>query len=112
MHALIIEDEPLIADLIETFLRELGYTSVDLASTEAEAIAVASNRCPDLITSDVRLSPGCGITAVQAICSDRQIPVVFVTATAWEVRERIADAVIVAKPFTQADLNRALATLG
>ena len=112
MHALIIEDEPLIAALIEEFLHELGYTSADLATTEAEAIALAARRCPDLITSDVRLSPGCGITAVQAICSHRPTPVVFVTATGWEVQERITDAMIVPKPFCRADLRRALARVG
>jgi CheY-like chemotaxis protein len=56
MHALIIEDEPLIAMLIEDCLRLLGYDSIQFAATEAEAVAAASMRCPDLITSDVRLA--------------------------------------------------------
>ena len=82
MHALIIEDEPIIAMLIEDHLRALGYTSVDFAVTEAEAVAAARRRCPDLITSDVRLPEGCGIAAVEAICGGGRIPVVFITATA------------------------------
>lgn len=106
MHALIIEDEPIIALLIEDQLRALGYTSVDFAVTEAEAVAAAARRCPDLITSDVRLSEGCGIAAVESICGGRGIPVVFITATARDVRERLADAVVVAKP--PAALERAL----
>jgi CheY-like chemotaxis protein len=109
MHALIIEDEPIIALLIEDHLRSIGCTSVDFAVTEAEAVAAARIRAPDLITSDVRLAEGCGIAAVQTICNERPIPVVFITATGWEVRARIRDAVVLAKPFAPAELDRALA---
>lgn len=108
MHALIIEDEPLIALLIEDHLRAIGYLSIDFAVTEADAVAAARRRCPDLITADVRLAPGCGIAAVEAICSERTVPVVFITASGREVRLRLADAVVVAKPFTVAALGRAL----
>ncbi len=108
MHALIIEDEPLIALLIEDHLRALGYTSVDFAVTEAEAVTAARKRCPDLITSDVRLPDGCGIAAVETICGGRRIPVVFITATAGEVRRRVRGAIVVQKPFLAAQLQRAL----
>ena len=109
MHALIIEDEPLIALLIEDHLRAIGYRSVDFAVTEADAVAAAHRRCPDLVTSDVRLQAGCGIAAVQAICRGRTVPVVFITASAGDVHARMEDAVVVAKPFVRADLDRALA---
>jgi CheY-like chemotaxis protein len=108
MHALIIEDEPLIALLIEDHLRAIGYLSIDFAVTETDAVAAAGRRCPDLITADVRLATGCGIAAVEAICSARTIPVVFITANAQDVHRRVADAVVVAKPFMAADLSRAL----
>jgi CheY-like chemotaxis protein len=111
MHALIIEDEPLIALLIEDHLRANGYTSVAFAVTQAEAVAAARTRCPDLITSDVRLPEGCGIAAVEAICGNRPIPVVFITATAWEVRERLRDAVVVAKPFGSVHIAAAIAAV-
>ncbi|HMG45883.1 MAG TPA: response regulator [Allosphingosinicella sp.] len=108
MHALIIEDEPIIAMLIEDHLRTLGYTSVDFAVTEAEAVAAAGRRCPDLITSDVRLPEGCGIAAVESICGGGYIPVVFITATAGEVRARLSEAIVVAKPFGPAHLREAV----
>ncbi|HVQ09784.1 MAG TPA: response regulator [Allosphingosinicella sp.] len=109
MHALIIEDEPLIALLIEDHLRAMGYLSVDFAVTEADAVTAARRRCPDLITSDVSLEVGCGIDAVEAICEGRTIPVVFITANPQEVRQRAADAAVLAKPFVAGDLKRALA---
>jgi DNA-binding response OmpR family regulator len=111
MHALIIEDEPLIAMLIEEELRTRGYDSFDLVADQASAIQAARRRCPDLITSDVRLGSGCGIAAVTEICKDKTIPVIFITATAWELRERGSEAVAIAKPFGSADFSRALAEI-
>lgn len=109
MHALIIEDEPLIAIQIEDHLRDLGYKSFDVAVTQEQAVEAAQKRCPDLITADMRLPEGSGVDAVQAICSDKWIPVVFITGTWWEVRDRIEDAVIVNKPFHRAELAKAVA---
>jgi CheY-like chemotaxis protein len=109
MHALIIEDEPLIALMIEDQLRGLGYTSVDFAVTEQEAIAAARRRCPNLVTSDVCLAAGSGITAVAEICNGRSIPVVFITATGSDVREHVRNPIVVEKPFGRADLERAVA---
>jgi len=110
MHALIIEDEFLVALEIEDLLRSCGYSTVAFAVTEADAIAAAEFHSPDLITADASLSEGCGIAAVQAICQHKDIPVVFVTATAREVRERMRDAMVVAKPYALADLESAVMT--
>jgi len=105
MHALIIEDEYLTAQLIEDRLRDLGFTSFALAMYEHEAVAEASLRCPDLITSDVRLAAGCGIDAVQRICGEKPIPVLYITGSAAQVRERCPWAVIIQKPFSNAALR-------
>ena len=105
MHALIIEDEFLTAQLIEDRLRDLGFTTFAFAMDEDEAIAAALERCPDLITSDVQLSSGCGIDAVQRICDQKLIPVLYITGTATLVRERCPWAVVIQKPFGMADLR-------
>ena len=108
MHALIIEDEALIALAIEDALRECGYISFDFASSAATAIVAGRERCPDLITADVRLSPGCGIETVKAICSDRDIPVIFITGSAAELIERRPGSMIVHKPFGTSDVAEAV----
>jgi CheY-like chemotaxis protein len=105
MHALIIEDEFLTAVLIEDRLRELGFNSFAFAMDEEEAVAEANARCPDLITADVQLARGCGIDAVQRICSGKSIPTVYVTGTAMMVSERCPSAIIIHKPFGTADLR-------
>jgi CheY-like chemotaxis protein len=101
MHALIIEDESLIAMAIEDALRNCGFTSFDFAVSADEAVAAAARHCPDLITADVQLRPGCGITAVQSICSERSIPVLFVTGSSGEVRIRMPGHALIEKPFEE-----------
>jgi CheY-like chemotaxis protein len=99
MHVLIIEDEALIALAIEDALRDCGCSSFDFAGSFEAAVAAATARCPNLITADVRLAPGCGIDAVEAICQDRDIPVIFITGTPAQIAMRLPDPVIVHKPF-------------
>lgn len=108
MHALIVEVEPLTSQLIEEILRDLGYTSFAFASGEHEAVAAASECCPDLITADVELARGCGIDAVQRICDGKPIPALYITGTATRVLERCPWAVVVQKPFRVAALHDAV----
>ena len=108
MHALIIEDEPLIAMEIENILREKGYASFAYAGSADDAVAEAQNRCPDLITSDVALKPGNGIDAVEQICSIAAIPVIFLTSRPTEVEERLPAYPVLCKPFSTAALLAAV----
>ncbi len=108
MHALIIEDDFFVALAVEEALGRIGYASFDEASDVESAIAAASARCPDLIVADQRLDSGLGTEAVLAICAGKSISVVFVTATAADVRERIPGALIVTKPFTMPALSAAV----
>lgn len=111
MHALIIEDESLIAMVIENVLRDCGFSSIAFAMSEADAVAGASRQCPDLITCDVRLNPGSGIEAIGSICQHKPIPVIFVTGSPDEARARYPDHVVLIKPFTDAALRRAIASV-
>jgi DNA-binding response OmpR family regulator len=90
----------------------MALPTVDFAVTETEAVAAARERWPDLITSDVRLGDGCGIAAVETICSGQRVPVVFITSVGYEVHERMSDAVVVSKPFAPAELDRVLIAAG
>ena len=109
MHALIIEDEVSVADLVEQALREAGYRSFDVAFSASEALEAAGRRCPEIITADLRLVDGTGVDAVLEICADRPIPVVFITASPLEISDRLPDAIIVEKPFMIASVEAAVA---
>ena len=108
MHALIIEDDPLISMAIQDVLEDNGCTSFDLASSFEAAVAAAARRCPDLITADVRLAPGCGIDAVEAICAANPVFVIFITGTADEARQRCPGRIVIEKPFTVSQIEEAV----
>jgi CheY-like chemotaxis protein len=108
VHALIIEDETFTSLAIQGVLADNGCTSFDFAASFTEAVAAAARRRPDLITADVRLAPGNGVDAVQSICADRQIPVVFITGTGAEARQRCPDIIVIDKPFASAQIAAAV----
>ncbi len=107
-HARIIEDELLLAFSVEETLRELGYATFAVATSMTLAIEAAEKQCPDLIVADHRITDGTGTEAVQAICSEKAIPVVFVTGSEQEVRARLPEALIVTKPYTHSHLESAV----
>ena len=111
-HALIIEDELLIALEVEVLLSEQGFKSFDIANSPHAALACALKRLPDLITADYRIVAGTGVEAVAAIEARLgPIPVVFVSGNVEQVREEApgrAD-VLVDKPISPALLAAACA---
>ena len=108
VRAFIIEDDYLIAQSLQDMLERLGYSDFSFARSEDAAVLGASGQVIDLITVDVRLLPGDGLKAVQAICARRSIPVVFITGYADELIDRAPDAVVVQKPIREDELEAAL----
>lgn len=107
MHALIIEDDAVIAMLIEEELRDLGYSSVDVASTEEEAVRSFARR-PDLVTSDGSLLHGSGVGAVGRIRALSPVRVIFITGDPEDAGDSFRDAPILAKPFSVSQLIAAV----
>jgi CheY-like chemotaxis protein len=111
MHALVIEDDPVIAMFIEDELRDLGFNSVDTACTEQEAIAAVSSHCPDLITSDVSLLASTGAGAIRRIRPALAVPMIFITGDPEAARACLPDAQVIEKPFSVAQLTVAIEQL-
>ena len=109
-HALVGEDNHLIAIMIEEELVEYGYTSVEIATSQKQAIEMAAARCPDLITVDDRLDSGTGVQTILEICRHQAIPVVFITAAPDSISKHLPDAIIVPKPFSRPQLTSAIET--
>ena len=108
MHAFIIEDDYLIGQSLRDMLEKHGFNSFGFARSEDAAIAGATDQKIDLITADVRLLPGDGVKAVEAICARREIPVIFITGYAEELQDRAPDAVVVQKPVKENELAAAI----
>lgn len=107
-HALVIEDNHVIAMMISEELVEFGYETVDIATSQDQAIEQAKIRCPDLITVDDKLDSGTGIDTIREICREQAIPVVFVSADAYLIQVSIPHAIVVRKPFSRAQLTAAI----
>lgn len=110
MHALIIEDESAVANVIEDVLRECGFTTFDVAPSAHSAIIAAALQRPDIITSDVQLKPGCGIATVETISQASAIPTVFITGHVADVMRRLPNYRVIDKPFTVRTLTAAVAS--
>ena len=108
MHALIIEDEYLIGQSLSDMLESLGFTNFSFARSEDAAVAGANERGIDLITADVRLLPGDGVRAVEAICAKHDIPVIFITGYKDELLDRAPSATVIQKPVNEEELAAAV----
>ena len=111
-HALIIEDEMIIALEVEDLLRGVGFATFDVAATPEEAVDQATRQRPDLITADVRILGGTGIEAVQAITRELgEIPYFYVTGNVDMLKD-VDAARIVEKPINAHHFRRACAVAG
>jgi CheY-like chemotaxis protein len=108
LHALVIEDRPMVSELIAEELHDLGYATVEIAAGERQAIEAAERHCPDLITSDDKIIGGSGVTAVHEICRERIIAVVFIVGDPGSVQTNLPFATVLGKPFRSAQLKDAI----
>jgi len=111
-EVLIIEDEPIIALDIELLVKELGHSVHGIAATRTEAVALASDRKPGLVLSDIRLADGSsGIDAVRDILGSFDVPVIFITAYPERLLtgQRPEPAYLITKPFSHETVK---ATIG
>lgn len=98
---LIVEDEPLIAMMLEDFLDSLGHSIAGTAETLDEALSRADEGGFDVAIVDVHLKGGQTIWPVCDRLSDRGIP--FIVATGGHIEpppQRHAGAPILSKPYT------------
>jgi PAS domain S-box-containing protein len=85
---LIVEDELLVAKDIRRFLQGLDYEVVGMAVAGDEAVRKSLELRPDLILMDIRLKGEMdGITAVEQIREQFDVPVVYLTAQ-WDKKTR------------------------
>jgi CheY-like chemotaxis protein len=105
---LVVEDEAIIGMLLSEVLAGMGHDVIGVAATEAAAVALAAEYLPDLLIVDAGLTSGNGLSAVDAIIADRFVPYLFTTGDALKVRLRKPDAIILEKPFHEAELAEAI----
>lgn len=116
LHApiLIVEDEVMIAWMLQTLLEEAGFDAVVIASDGDSALAEAARLRPALLISDINLGAGIdGVEVATRIAGGAGTPVLFVSAHADNAaRVRIAEdvpcAVLLCKPVDAAAFTAAV----
>ncbi|MGH7091470.1 MAG: response regulator [Stellaceae bacterium] len=108
LRVLVAEDEAIVALLVAELLTSMGHEVCATVATEHEAVVAAAHYKPDLMIVDAGLGRGSGISAVEAILRTRPMAHVFISGDAKRVQLRQPDAVVVRKPFRQAELVRAI----
>jgi CheY-like chemotaxis protein len=108
LRVLVIEDDALIAMLLSELLASMGHDVCATAATEAEAVIAAARHRPDLMIVDAGLGRGSGVSAVEEILRAGPIAHVFISGDAGRVHTRKPNAVVVRKPFREAELARAI----
>jgi CheY-like chemotaxis protein len=107
---LIIEDEPLIAMMLEDFLDSLGHKVVGTCESVEEALARVTEGGFDVAIVDVHLKDGKNVWPVADQLADDGKP--FVLATGGHVEpppERHAGVPVLNKPYTIDAIEPALA---
>jgi len=108
---LVVEDESLVAMLIEDMLSDMGYEVVAVAARFDQALEMARTIGADLAILDLNLA-GARTDAVAEILRARGIPFMFATGYgAAGVTAEWSHVPVVQKPFQESDLSRALGKL-
>lgn len=110
---LVVEDEMLIGAKIALFLSELGYEVTALLPRAEEALRHVEEDMPDLALLDIQLRGNMdGIALAEALYTQHNIPVIFLTANTDDGTFNRAKAAkpfaFLAKPFRKIELQRAL----
>jgi CheY-like chemotaxis protein len=105
-RVLLVEDEALVAMMIQETLTEFGFQVIGPASTASEALAAARERDFDAAVLDINLGDGLVYTVAE-ILAVRGVPFVFVTGyDADSVDSRFSDIPILQKPIQRDMLQK------
>ncbi len=108
---LIVEDEMIIAMLIERMVTNLGHEVIEKVPSGEEAIDKALEHNPDLILMDIRLKGEIdGIEAMSRIQEKISIPVIYISGNSDLAHQKKMDNTdyidFLSKPITQSDLSK------
>lgn len=107
---LVVEDEPLIAMMLEDFLAALGRKLVGPCDTVQSALATIADGAPDAAILDINLSGGEKSWPVADALAAAGIPFLL-SSGAEEIEPAYADRPRLTKPYTMETIEKALDAL-
>lgn len=107
-RVLLVEDEAMIAMLVEDMLEDLGHDLATVATRLEEALAAAMTETIDVAILDLNLG-GVLTYPVADVLRERGIPFIFATGYgSGGLKEAYSDWPTLQKPFNQEALGRAI----
>jgi len=110
LRVVIVEDDLMIADMLEAVLLAHDYIVCGLAATVADAIKLIAREKPDLAIIDLRLAEGgLGTDIAEQILDKRGLGILYATGNAASVVLTSANGqACISKPYSEASILRAL----
>lgn len=110
MNVLITEDEPILADELETIVKDLGHQVVGIADSSRRALKLAEAATCDLALVDVHLRDGVTGPAVARELSEAcHATVIFTTSNPGRVPDDFSSACgVLVKPFSEESAKSAI----
>ena len=108
LKVLVVEDESMVAMLVEDMLEELGCEILANAGSVASALRLLTEIKPDFVLLDVNLA-GERVFPVAAALAERKIPFVFATGYGENgLPDEFKDRPVIGKPFRFEQLAEAV----
>lgn len=106
-HILVVEDDTLIAMMVEDYLDDLGARVVGPALTTQQALKLIDEHPVDAAILDVNLGAERSDSVAHRL-RNRGIPFVFATGYGTHAVEGLGESEVIAKPYRQEHLASAL----
>ncbi|MBT9595089.1 MAG: EAL domain-containing protein [Vitreoscilla sp.] len=111
VKVMMVDDEPLMTDLIQTYLEDAGYSAFVATNDPRQALSLLRSEEPGLLLLDLMMPQMSGFDVLEAIRNDRDLrytPVIVLTAsTGPEAKLRalqLGAADFLAKPVDESEL--------
>jgi len=112
LSIIVVDDEPLMVELLSRTLKDLGHETVATGQDGAEAVELARKHRPDLIVMDYAMPNMDGMEAAEQILKEMSVPIILSTgrtddATLQRAKRADIHSYLV-KPFHREQLKTAI----
>lgn len=110
LSLLVVDDEPMVADVTRRILERLGHTvRVSTRPEEVSTLWSEMGHSVDLVICDVAMAPLRGPDLIAQLSQSHKPPkVLFITGYSEEALHSELSHPVLAKPFTASTLSRAI----
>ena len=112
LPVLVVDDSPTMTQIISNFVRQIGFTDMDIEHDGPSALGRLRQKKYGLVLSDWEMEPMSGEELFKKMRQDKMIgnvPIILITGTAGRGASWLAGAAAyLRKPFNESDLRTAI----